>query len=111
MSIHQNHNYSHHPEGLIGVGTGVEAQRNRELAGGKPYFFTIRDRTHVLTQEQFKRARDIWKLWRTLRTSPVLYPDMPIPLKFASISLNGVIDVFRDFIIMARRLKSRIKFG
>lgn len=104
LSIHQNHDYTHHPEGLIGVGTGVEAQRNRELVGGKPYFFTIRDRTHVLTPKELKRARDVWKIWRTLRTSLVLHPGMPIPVKFASILFNGIIDVVRDLIIKVKRL-------
>ena len=30
VSVHQNHDYSHHPDGELGIGTGIEAQRNSE---------------------------------------------------------------------------------
>ena len=55
VSVHQNHDYSHHPQGEVGVGRGIEAQRNREMIGGKPYFFIIKDRTHVLTRKGLER--------------------------------------------------------
>jgi len=64
MSVHQNHEYSHHPDGELGIGKSIEAQRNREMVGGKPYFFIIKDRTHILTPKGLKRARDVWWLWR-----------------------------------------------
>ena len=32
-TIHQDHDYSHHPDGQQGVWTGVEAQRNQKLGG------------------------------------------------------------------------------
>ncbi|MQF67522.1 hypothetical protein FIM07_03670 [SAR202 cluster bacterium AD-802-F09_MRT_200m] len=102
ISVHQNHDYSHHPNGQAGIGTGVEAQRNRELVGGKPYFFTIRDRTHILTGKGLRRSRDGWRLWRGLRTALVLHPSMPRFFKLAFKVLNGPIDGSRDFLIMAR---------
>jgi len=104
VSIHQNHDYAHHPGGLVGIGTGVESQRNRQLVGGKSYFFTIRDRTHILTAKDMKRSRDVWTTWRALRTSLVLYPTMPLPLKLASRFLNGAIDISRDVLIKLRSL-------
>ena len=52
LAVHQNHDYSHTSEGRAGgkaaVWRGVEAQRNRELAGS--HYFGIRDATHVMTR-------------------------------------------------------------
>ena len=100
-SIHQNHDYAH-TGGIVRLGTGVEAQRNRDLVGGKPYFFTVRDRTHVLTSKGLKRSLDGWTIWRGIRTAPVLYPDMPWPLRLAIKGLNNSIDFGRDLLIKAR---------
>lgn len=101
-SIHQNHDYEHHAGGVVGLGTGLEAQRNREMAGGKRYFFTIRDRTHVLTSDRLEKARDIWWIWRGLRTSSVLYSDLNTPLSVAVRGLNWFIDNVRDLAIKTR---------
>jgi hypothetical protein len=54
-AIHQNHDYSHHPEEKAGVWAGAEAQRNRKLAGGYNHVFNIRDATIVLTAEGIKK--------------------------------------------------------
>jgi len=104
MSIHQDHDYSHHPEGELGIGTGIEAQRNRAMVGGAPYFFCIRDRTHKLTHNGLKRTLDGWKLWRSLRTSKVLYPKMPLPLKLSCMMLNGFFDNLRKVLRSIRML-------
>jgi len=105
-SIHQNHDHGHHAGGVVGLGTGVEAQRNREMVGGKQYFFTIRDRTHVLTPQRLKRSRDFWKVWRGLRTAPVIYQDLPLPLNLVITGLNGSIDALRDLAIKVRDARS-----
>jgi hypothetical protein len=42
-AVHQNHDYSHHPDGDRGVWEGPEAMRNLELAGGRYSVFTIED--------------------------------------------------------------------
>ena len=104
VSVHQSHDYSHHPAGAQGIGISVEAERNRELIGGKSYFFIIRDRTHVLTATDFHRSRDAWWAWRSLRTSMVLHPTMPLPLKLSSKGLNSAIDLARDTLIKVRNL-------
>jgi hypothetical protein len=101
-SIHQNHDYTHVAGGVVGLGNGIEAQRNRQMVGGKPYFFTIRDRTHILTTKGLKRSRDGWTVWRGIRTASVLHPAMPWPLKLAVKALNSPIDVGRDLMIKAR---------
>jgi len=48
VAVHQNHDYSHHPQGETGVWRGVEAQRNRDLAGGWQHLRTIADATYKL---------------------------------------------------------------
>ena len=108
VSIHQNHNYSHHPQGKVGIGTGIEAQRNRAMVGGRSYFFCIRDRTHKLTRNGLIRTVDGWKLWRSLRTCVVLYPTMPLPLKLGFQLLNGFLDSLRKVL---RRLRMLTPFG
>ena len=96
VSVHQNHDYSHHPDGLRGIGTGVEAQRNRELVGGKSYFFIIKDRTHVLTPRSLERVRDLWWIWRSIRTFSVLHPSAFFPLRIGLKAVNGAIDGARQ---------------
>jgi hypothetical protein len=105
MSVHQNHDYSHHPQGEIGVGRGLEAQRNRELVGGKPYFFTIRDRTHILTKDGMKQARDGWRLWRGLRAAQVLPVSVPLPARLALNAANTVINAGRDVALRILRVR------
>lgn len=103
ISVHQNHDYSHHPQGAEGIGISVEAQRNRELVGGKPYFFTIRDRTHFLTKKGLKCARDVWWLWRWLRSAQVLSGDgnsFVTPLLEA---FNKTINLGRDIALRVLR--------
>jgi hypothetical protein len=103
VSVHQSHDYSHHPGGELGIGTGIEAQRNRELVGGKPYFFIIKDRTHILTQKGLKRARDGWRLWRGLRTAQVLPLSAPLPVRLSVKALNNTINAGRDFLLLMAR--------
>ena len=108
-SIHQNHGYGHHVGGVVGLGTGVEAQRNREMVGGKKYFFTIRDRTHILLPEGMKKPRDFWWVWRSLRTAPIIHPDLPLPIRFFIHGFNGFIDASRDLAIKARDISLALK--
>jgi hypothetical protein len=46
--IHQNHDYSYHPQGEKGVWNDALAMRNRELAGGKQHLWTIENATHEI---------------------------------------------------------------
>lgn len=72
--IHQQHDYSHHPQGKDGVWTGPEAKRNLELAGGYSHVFTLKDATHILTPAGLKRVLTKEHLRRYLDTLPVLHP-------------------------------------
>lgn len=61
LAIHQNHDYSHHPDGSKGVWSGAEAQRNRELIGWWYHKLTIEDASHRLTAHGLKRShRHAW---------------------------------------------------
>jgi len=55
LALHQNHDYSHHPDGSKGVFTGPEAQRNRALIGEWYHLHTIADATHRLTPQGLSR--------------------------------------------------------
>jgi hypothetical protein len=54
MAVHQNHDYSHHPQGERGVWEGAEAKRNRELMGGWHHSFTLSDASHRLVSTEIK---------------------------------------------------------
>jgi hypothetical protein len=49
QAVHQNHDYSYHPEGEAGVWQGEEAQRNYALLEGGRCFATLENATHRLT--------------------------------------------------------------
>jgi hypothetical protein len=54
MAVHQNHDYSYHPQGKSGVFCDAEAGRNCELAGGWKHLRTIADATEVLREDGLK---------------------------------------------------------
>jgi hypothetical protein len=80
MPVHQNHDYSHHPQGEDGVRGGDEALTNDKLAGGLLHWFTISDATHLLTPQKLRLAYDRDHLLRLCYTVPILYPWLPIRL-------------------------------
>jgi hypothetical protein len=54
--VHQNHDYSYHPQGKAGVWSGEEAGLNGRLAGGWRHLRTIADATEVLPPEKLRRT-------------------------------------------------------
>jgi len=54
QAVHQNHDYSYHPEGAAGVWQGEEAQRNYALLDGGRRFATLENATHRLTPTGLK---------------------------------------------------------
>jgi hypothetical protein len=54
LAIHQNHDYSHHPQGKKGVWKGQESRRNYELAGDWTHLRAIGDATEVATSKGLK---------------------------------------------------------
>jgi hypothetical protein len=54
IAVHQNHDYSYHPQGKQGVWHGKEAGENHRLAGGWRHLRTIADATEVLCNDGLK---------------------------------------------------------
>lgn len=78
MAVHQNHDYSHHPEGKYGTRHGDEALNNETLAGDDLQKFALMDATHVLTSTGLRRAYDREHLLRYLETMPIVHPWWPL---------------------------------
>jgi hypothetical protein len=82
MVAHQNHDYSHHPEGRQGVWKGVEAQRNSELAGGWAGLSSLQDVTHFLTPRGLRFAYERLRLRRYLIAIGIVHPSLWWPVQF-----------------------------
>jgi hypothetical protein len=78
MAVHQNHDYSHHPQGKDGTRHGDEALINEKLAGDKLQMFTITDASHLLMPNKLRRTYDRDHLLRHCETLPTLYPWRPL---------------------------------
>jgi hypothetical protein len=78
MAVHQNHDYSHHPDGKYGTRHGDEAQINETLAGDVLQMFALTDATHVLTPTRLRRAYDREHVLRYIETLPILHPWGPL---------------------------------
>jgi hypothetical protein len=65
MAVHQNHDYSYHPQGKAGVWSGEEAGLNGQMAGGWRHLRTIADATEVLPAE--KRKRNLPRHWSAVK--------------------------------------------
>jgi len=68
VAVHQNHDYSHHPQGKKGVWEDAEAQRNLVEAGGAGCQRMIGDATQVLRSGGLKRnwARQLLSVKRRM---------------------------------------------
>ena len=60
VAVHQNHDYSSHPQGMEGVWHGEGSKRNFELAGGWRHLHTIEDATYHLTDHAILPQRLYW---------------------------------------------------
>lgn len=72
-AVHQNHDYSYHPHGEMGVWEGEEAQENYRLLENWRKYRTLESATHVLRSGQLlpNRARWLVAPKRFLRTLPM----------------------------------------
>ncbi len=59
-AVHQNHDYSHVPEGWQSVANDEDARRNLEAAGGHAHLRTIEDATFRLTADGIVPNRFHW---------------------------------------------------
>ncbi len=53
--IHQNHDYSHHPQGWKGAMMGEESKQNIAIAGTIAHVHSLLDASHQLTEKGVKR--------------------------------------------------------
>lgn len=74
--IHQNHDYSHVPNGTGKGWEGPEADYNRQLLESWDHIFTILDATHLLTSRGLFPALGFTHLRRRCETLPILFPVM-----------------------------------
>jgi hypothetical protein len=100
-AIHQNHDYSHLPDGEMTMRRGIEAQHNLELLGGRYRALDVRDATYILTPDGVRAATGPVQLRRRLETSPELYPNLG-PLVKITLAFRALLDVLLS-------LKSKLK--
>ncbi len=60
IAVHQNHDYSYHPQGMQGLWHSEDSERNFELAGGWGHLHTIEDATYRLTAAAIEPRRFYW---------------------------------------------------
>jgi hypothetical protein len=78
VAIHQNHDFSHHPQGIVGVREGPERKRNREMAGGWWHLYTIEDATQILTADGLHAShRHAWLMAKRLWSHPLTIVQLP----------------------------------
>jgi len=73
-AIHQNHDYSHIPNGNTVAWKGTESIRNAELMEGEEHAFTIEHSNWKLIDIGMKRELTMRKLYFELAALPVLVP-------------------------------------
>jgi len=84
--VHQNHDHSHHPQGIEGVYKGAEAKRNLDIAGGFNHVFFITDANWVLRPEGLSRPPlRRQRIRRLIKILPVLHPKIALFLKLAKL--------------------------
>ncbi len=77
MAIHQNHDYSHHPQGTAGVWKGEEARRNRQLIGEWWHRYTIEDASQLLTPNGQRPTRlHHLQMFRRFLSHPLTWPKL-----------------------------------
>lgn len=59
-AVHQNHDYSYHPQGMTGVWHGETTQENFRFAGGWSHLHTIEDARFRLTPQGIEPNRFYW---------------------------------------------------
>ena len=71
QAVHQNHDYSYHPEGEAGVWQGEEAQQNYALLEGGRCFATVENATHRLTPDGLRPNYRHWLVQARRKLEPI----------------------------------------
>lgn len=82
-ALHQNHDYSHHPDGRRGVLRGAEARRSRRLAGRGAYYLDLRDTTHRMADDGISERSPWSRPLRSVLTEPLVRWDVRWPIRLA----------------------------
>jgi hypothetical protein len=90
-AVHQNHDYSHHPQGHQGTRLGDDALTNARLAGDLSQMFSIGDATHLLTPDTLRFTSDPTHLLRHCETLPFLYPWGPLKWLAQALSMSRAV--------------------
>ncbi len=112
-AIHQNHEYSHHPQGMLGIWNGEEAKCNLALAGGMDHVFNIDDADLTLTPRGLQRrvhSREFQG--RKAATFGIIYPHIDKALAKRFPELQSVLDRNRkcyDIEVRCRPLMIRLE--
>jgi hypothetical protein len=78
VAVHQNHDFSHHPQGMAGIREGPERKRNREMVGGWWRLYTIEDATQILAADGLLRShRHAWLMAKRLWSHPLTILQLP----------------------------------
>jgi len=111
IAVHQNHDYSYHPNGRAGVWHGIEADENYRLAGNGRHRRQISDATEVLNatgirsntgRRQWSAARRTAKRCQEFAYGGVLQPvafffyDITRPLRHALGLRSGALRRYRQ---------------
>ena len=72
VAVHQNHDFSHHPQGMAGIREGPERKRNRQMVGGWWHMYTIEDATQILSADGMRPShRHTWLMVKRLWSHPL----------------------------------------
>lgn len=78
VAVHQNHDFSHHPQGKAGIREGPERKRNREMVGGWWHLYTIEDSTQILGADGLRASRrHAWLMVKRLWSHPLTILQLP----------------------------------
>jgi len=78
VAIHQNHDFSHHPQGVTGIREGPERKRNRQMVGGWWHLYTIEDCTQILETDGMRASRrHAWLMAKRLWSHPLTILQLP----------------------------------
>jgi len=112
-AVHQNHDYSYHPQGMAGVWNDEATKANFRAAGGRRHLHTIEDATFFLTPSGTRPNHFFWlapskRLVRRVRhaTLAFLRPRMWHPLLDATRSLRHAIGLRKESLEPLRSRKA-----
>tara|TARA_Y100000588_G_C14072746_1_gene846516 strand:+ start:98 stop:1024 length:927 start_codon:yes stop_codon:yes gene_type:complete len=104
-AVHQNHDYTHISMAIGGMVDDPQTNHNSILSGGPSRMLIMKDRTHILNADGIKPARDLWRLWRFIRTYQILKPSVPLPIRAVLGPVNVLINAGRQMLTWTRVIR------